>query len=368
MRNSGVALNKDSQSQSMSTPSKRPSRSDTEIPHSEFRIPNSEGGGTEVDLPALIALRGEAKHLDIAPRGKVLATRSGGHLSRFRGRGMEFDESRIYQPGDDPRNMDWRVSARSGRPHVKLFREERERPVWLLVDLGPTMRFGTRVAFKSVIAAHAAALLAWATADRGDRVGGLVFDESRRFERRPAARTHGLLPLLNAVSELSKSPPNESSRSDSTIAHSEFQIPHSDGGHGSVSAAAQHLVQLVHPGSLVFLLSDFTGLAEADGSWLARLSAGSELVLVQVYDPLEAAPPPPGRYPVTDGRRRALVDTAAEAQRAAWYQRFSDRVSLLEKLGLHYHAHLMALGTHQPVGESLSMGLRPQNLRAGGIR
>ena len=136
----------------------------------------------------------EAARLDIGPRGKVLATRNGGHLSRFRGRGMEFDESRIYQPGDDPRNMDWRVTARSGRPHVKLFREKRERPVWLLVDIGPRMRFGTRVAFKSVIAARAAALLAWAAADRGDRVGGMVFDESRSFERRPATRAHGLLP------------------------------------------------------------------------------------------------------------------------------------------------------------------------------
>lgn len=384
----------------MNTPSKNPSRSDSAIPHSEFRIPNSArspfhipnsaGDGTEVDLPALIALRQEAKHLDIAPRGKVLATRSGGHLSRFRGRGMEFDESRIYQPGDDPRNMDWRVTARTTRPHVKLFREERERPVWLLVDMGPAMRFGTRVAFKSVIAARAAALLAWAAADRGDRVGGLVFDESRHFERRPAARTRGLLPLLNALSDLSKPPSNngefgmrnaefrsafgatsstkEPSRSDSTIPHSELRIPNSQGGHPSLSAAARHLVHLVRPGSLLFLLSDFAGLTRADGAWLARLSAGSELVLVQVYDPLEAAPPPPGRYAVTDGRRRGLVDTAAEAQRAAWYQRFSDRVSLLEELGLHHHSHLIALGTHQPVGDSLSLGLAPRRRRSGGIR
>jgi len=308
----------------------------------------SATNGADIDLAGLIALRAEAKHLNIAPRGKVLATRSGGHLSRFRGRGMEFDESRIYQPGDDPRNMDWRVTARTTRPHVKLFREERERPVWLLVDIGPAMRFGTRVAFKSVIAARAAALLAWAAADRGDRVGGLVFDESRHFERRPAARTRGLLPLLKALSE--------------------DPLPGEDGGHPSLSAAARHLVHLVRPGSLVFLLSDFTGLTREDGAWLARLTAGNELVLVQIYDRLEATPPPPGRYAVTDGRWRGLVDTAAEAQRTAWYQRFSDRVSLLEELSLHHRAHLIALGTHQPVGESLSAGLRPRRLRAGGIR
>ena len=106
--------------------------------------------GTQVSLAGLIALRQEAGRLQLAPRGKVLATRSGGHLSRFRGRGMEFDESRVYQPGDDPRNMDWRVTARSTQPHVKLFREERERPVWFLVDNRPGMHFGTRVALSLI--------------------------------------------------------------------------------------------------------------------------------------------------------------------------------------------------------------------------
>jgi uncharacterized protein (DUF58 family) len=119
---------------------------------------HEHSSGVKVSLQDLLALRGEAGRLDLAPRGKILATRSGGHLSRFRGRGMEFDESRVYQAGDDARNMDWRVTARAGTPHIKLFREERERPLWLLVDQGPSMRFGTRVAFKSVVAAQAAAL------------------------------------------------------------------------------------------------------------------------------------------------------------------------------------------------------------------
>jgi len=204
------------------------------------------------------------------------------------------------------------------------------------------------VAFKSLIAARAAALLAWSAVDRGDRVGGLVFDESRHFERGPAARTRGLLPLLKALSE--------------------DPLPGEDGGHPSLSAAAEHLTHLVRPGSLVFLISDFTGLTDVDGTWLARLGAGSEMVLVQVYDPLEAAPPPTGRCAVTDGRRRSLVDTGAEAQRAAWYQRYSGRISLLERLSLLHHAHLISLGTQQPVGETLTQGLMPRRLRTGGIR
>ncbi|MCG6966402.1 MAG: DUF58 domain-containing protein [Chromatiaceae bacterium] len=320
----------------------------------------SVNDGTRIDLKALIALRLEAGRLQLAPRGKVLATRSGGHLSRFRGRGMEFDESRVYQPGDDPRNMDWRVTARSAQPHVKLFREERERPVWLLVDNGPGMRFGTRVAFKSVVAAQAAALLAWAAADKGDRVGGLVFDEHRHVEHRPAARTRGLLPFLNTLADFS-------SATASNWQHRDAKVPPLP-GLVSLSGAAGHLVHLVRPGSLVFLISDFAGLDERDAAWLARLAAGSEVVFVHIYDALEAVAPPSGRYPVIDGERRAVLDTGNVALRSAWSQRFADHVGLLQDSCRRYQTHLVSLRTDQPVGETLSEGLRPRIARAGGIR
>lgn len=296
--------------------------------------------GVVADLAELIALREEARRLAIAPRGKVLATRSGGHLSRFRGRGMEFDETRVYQPGDDVRNMDWRVTARAGSPHVKLFREERERPTWLLVDLGPSMRFGTRTAFKSVVAARAAALLAWATADKGDRVGGLVFDETRHLERPPAARTRGLLPLLKALSGTPG--------------------PGTQGGYSGVTEAAGHLLQRVRPGSLVVVLSDFSGLSSGAVAWLAELAALSEVVLAQVYDPLEVSAPPPGRYPVTDGTRRGVLDVTAAARREAWDRPFAARASLLGELARRYRAHLLRLRTDEPVGAALARGLRPR--------
>jgi uncharacterized protein (DUF58 family) len=303
-------------------------------------------GGTLADLQSLIALRGEARRLDIAPRGKVLATRSGGHLSRFRGRGVEFDESRVYQPGDDPRNMDWRLTARSGRPHVKLFREERERPVWLLVDNGRSMRFGTRVAFKSVIAARAAALLAWAAADRGDRVGGLVFDETRHVERRPVGRTRGLLPLLKALSTA--------------------PLPGADAGYASLPEAARRLDRLVRPGSLIFLLSDFAGIDREDGAWLARLGRGSEVVMIHVYDPLESSVPPDGRYPAADGERRGLLDTTDRRLRARWQGRFDQHVDRLNELARIHAVHRVALRTDQPVGETLRLGLHPRRRLPGG--
>ncbi len=297
--------------------------------------------GIRVSLAELIGLREQARRLDLAPRGRVLATRTGGHVSRFRGRGMEFDESRIYQPGDDPRNMDWRVTARAGKPHVKLFREERERPVWLLVDQGPSMRFGTRVAFKSVVAARAAALLGWAAVDRADRLGGLVFDEHRHLERRPAARGGGLLPLLDRLA----TPP-----------------PETPGGYGSLAEAAEHLVRLVRPGSLVAIISDYAGIRLDDSRWLAQLAAGSELLLLSVHDPLEDAAPPAGQYPVADGPRRGLLDLRGARARIAYERHCQGRVETLERLATRFHAHLLRLATHEPVGPALARGL---GLRGG---
>ena len=331
-------------------------------------IQNEINRGTQIDLAGLIALRQEAGRLQLAPRGKVFATRSGGHLSRFRGRGMEFDESRVYQPGDDPRNMDWRVTARSAQAHVKLFREERERPVWFLVDNRPAMHFGTRVAFKSVIAAKATALLAWAAADKGDRVGGLVFDEADYTERRPAARMRGLLPLLNVLAGFAGDPAERMSDGKASgMQASPLRLPGSSRT-SSLSAAASRLAQQVRPGSMVFLVSDFSGLGEQDGAWLARLSAGSELVLLHVHDPLEAEAPPAGRYAVTDGANRALLDTGNATLRDSWSRHFADRVALLEGLCRRYQAHLIGLRTDMPVGETLSRELRPRLAHLGGIR
>lgn len=294
--------------------------------------------GIRADLKELIALRAQARRLDLAPRGRVLATRGGGHLSRFRGRGMEFDESRVYLPGDDPRNMDWRVTARAGTPHVKLFREERERPVWLLVDQGPSMRFGTRVAFKSVVAARVAALLGWAAVDRGDRVGGLVFDEARHLERRPAARGAGLLPLLERLA-------------------APVEPGMGEGGWTSPAAAASHLAALVRPGSLIALVSDFADLDQPDGAWIARLASGTELLLVLVHDPIEASAPPAGRYPVLMDGRRGILDLTGAGARTRYQAAFERRLALLERLARLHGAHWLRLSTVDPVGPALALAL-----------
>lgn len=296
-------------------------------------------GVVDISLTRLIACRAEARRLGLATRGRVLATRAGSHLSPFRGPGMDYDESRVYVPGDDPRAMDWRVTARAARAHVKVFREERERPVWLLVDQRIGMRFATRVAFKSVIAARAAALLGWAAVERGERVGGLVFDESTHTEQRPRPRQHALLGLLGA---LAASP----------------QPARRGTGYARLAAAVDRLQQLRADGGIVFVISDFADVGTNNhDDWLRRLGQRCEVALVAVHDPIEEMAPPAGHWPVLAGGGRRLLDTTS-AGRRAWYEHgFRRRREGLADLARRRGAHLLTLRTDWPVGASLARGL-----------
>jgi uncharacterized protein (DUF58 family) len=302
-------------------------------------------GVASISLKRLIACSAEARRLGIGSRGRVLATRAGSHLSPFRGSGVDYDESRVYVPGDDPRSMDWRVTARAGRAHVKLFREERERPILLLVDQRAAMHFATRVAFKSVIAARAAALLGWAAVARGERVGGLVFSEQASAEQRPAPRQGGLLRLLRA---LSGERPAETSRA---------------GGCLRLADAVERLLRLPLDGGVVFVLSDFAD-ADVDPAWIARLAQHAEVALVAVHDPIEETAPPAGLYPVAGPPGRRTLDTRS-AGRRAWYERgFQRRRQRLADLALRHRAHLLTLRTDWPVGPALARGLGQPEARS----
>ena len=216
---------------------------------------------------------------------------------------MEYSESRIYLPGDDIRSIDWRVTARTGRPHTKLFHEERDRPVLFVVDLGEHMRFGTRRAFKSVVAAEAASLLAWAAAEGGDRVGGLVVSGGHAAESRVRSGKPGALALIRA------------------LAGTESEVGTPAVGTGFDDALAR-AYRVVRPGSLVIAISDFSRLRDSTDRHLARLREHSDLLCVWVYDRLEAVPPPPARYPIGDGRRTAFLDTRSGEVVRAVSQRF----------------------------------------------
>ena len=258
--------------------------------------------GIAPELPRLLALRFAARQLDIRRRSRALAQLAGRQRSNFRGRGLEFDEVRGYQPGDDIRAIDWRVTARTGSAHTKLFHEERERPVLLLVDQRASMRFGSRCCFKNVLAAELCALLGWSALAASERVGALlVWDEGHR-ELRPRNSRRSLLSILAALAE-----------------------PQSAGLTAAPALDFADMLltarRIARPGSSLFLISDFCdATGDAAREQLFQLARHAEITAVQCGDPLETALPPPGRYAVTNGRTRCELDTAATSLRARFQQ------------------------------------------------
>ncbi|GBL46446.1 hypothetical protein PA3071 [Sulfuriferula multivorans] len=305
--------------------------------------PSPDDGVVRVSLSSLIALHHDAESLVLQP-GRIRSPVSGGYRSPFKGRGMEFDEVRPYMQGDDVRILDWRVTARTGRPHTKLFREERERAVLLWVDLRHTMFFATQGAFKAVRAAQAAALLGWRAVSQGDRLGALLFSETTHIELRPK---RGKAALLHVLSQIAK--------------HAAWQQRAApNDALSAANALNQTLVRLrrvAQPGSLIILISDFARLNGQGSAHLARLSRHSDLILADIHDPLEAELPPPGHYRVSDGERFLALATEDTQLRERYREGFIQQQAVLQQLCRRYGMTLLSLTTAENPLAALRGGL-----------
>lgn len=268
--------------------------------------------GVIAELNELIGLRRYAQSVHYKPEGRVL--RSGNHLSKLRGRGMDFAEVRNYQPGDEVRHMEWRVTARTGRPHVKIYQEERERPVILLTDFNPSMIFGTRVAFKSVVAARLTAMLAWTAIKQGDRVGGLFFSATEHSEFMPRGRDSGVLPMLASLSQYTDQ--TDSQRGEKPRLLSDALI---------------RLRRVIRPGSILVLISDFYFMDAECEKHLNRLRAHNDVLAYHICDRIELAPPKPQQYAITNGQQEIILDTSIVSVNNAYAQYFQEKTEELKE-------------------------------------
>lgn len=293
-----------------------------------------------VSQAGLIRLAGPARAIALNVL-RVNSLQTGAYVSRFRGRGMEFDESRPYQPGDDPRSIDWRVTARSTTAYTKLFREERERPVLVAVDLRSNMHFATQGCFKSVNASRAAALLSWAAHHRGDRLGGLIFGDTTHRELKPRL---GRRAALRFVHELVEHPDWHASDTDSRNEDALIQ-------------AMSALRRVARPGSLVVVISDFAGFTRAAQSYLSSVAHHNEVLAVFLNDPLERKLPPPGRYRLVSPNDELAIDTYATPARRDYEHAFEERLVELEKFCLRYGVHLMPMSTDDDPVSTLQTAL-----------
>ena len=303
--------------------------------------------GVNVVLDDLIAMRLRAHRLERFAQ-RVAGSHAAVHASRFRGRGVDYAESRAYQPGDDIRQMDWRVTARTGRPHTKLFQEERERSVLLVISCNPGMRFGTRVRFKSVQAARTAALIAWAIALSGDRVGAIGYGPGLNAEVKPGGGVRGALRCLRALVEW-----------DGITRGATATVP--------LSQALQRAQRLARPGTQIILLSDGFDCDAAAEPALSLLANHCDVAAVLLSDALEHQAPPPARYALQGESGRVLLDFSAQRTRARWPALFDERREQLVGMLKRRALNSAVLDTHaepEPVLRTL-LGFDARRRKAG---
>jgi uncharacterized protein (DUF58 family) len=283
-----------------------------------------------VTLDDLLRLQHRAKGFSFLPKQPVHSLLAGRHASRLRGRGLEFEELRPYYEGDDVRAIDWPSTARTGSPQLRVYTEERDRSVILLVDQRLAMFFGSRRAMKSVVAAEAAALAAWRVTSLGDRIGGIVFSENGIDEIRPRARRAAIGPLFDAIVRQ-----NNKLRADDPRASDPSLLN---------PAISRALRVLPHDG-LLTLITDGAGANQETVRLITEVTAHNDALVVFVFDPLEEKLPGIGRVNVAEGGQQIETDMSRRGLQTNFAAGFKERRQAVEGFSRRRAIPVMPLTT-----------------------
>jgi uncharacterized protein (DUF58 family) len=297
-----------------------------------------EHPGVYARLDDLMRLRYQASGFSFLPRRPVHSILSGRHSSRLRGRGLNFEELRNYLPGDDTRNIDWRVTARTGEPHVRVYTEEKDRTVWLLVDQRISMFFGSVERMKSVVAAEAAAIAAWRVLSQGDRVGALVYDD-QDLRVIPAHRS------AERVSQILKC----IVRKNRALEAGNAVRP----GLGMLNHALRRVSAMARHDCLICLIGDGTGIDRETRRHVTRMTEHNDVLSVFIYDPLERQMPEAGRLVFSDGLSQVEFDTTKKSLREAYRNDFQQRLDLMTDTSRRHAIPLLQVHTGAPVLEQV---------------
>ncbi len=298
--------------------------------------PHSDG--VNVCLAELLHYRKQAIRW-LPPALSIWSQLSGQHGSRQKGRGMNFSEVRPYQPGDDIRAIDWRVTARTGKTHTKLFTEEREQPVMLLVDLSASMKFGSQLMLKSVQATHFASLISWLAVSQQDRIGAVIYNGIRLRECKPTARQQGPLRIIHALME----------------AHAEMlETEKVQASTEGWQDALRHLHHLCPKGSEIAIISDFYSLSATDKRRLSQLRQHNRIQFVQVFDPLEQGQTDfRGHELVADDRQTAWLDFSARKTRDSLEQQYLHHQAFIAEMARSLAVPLHSVSAATPLLQQL---------------
>ncbi len=292
------------------------------------------------DFNELIAFKDRKLDKLNVSRRKVSSTAPGNHHSPFRGQGLDFDAVREYVPGDDIRNIDWRVTARTGSPHLKLFKEEKERHTIICVDMNASMRFGTRNTFKSVQAARCASFLGWRALAHQDRISSCFFgDVPSGLQYVSSKRTRQALCMMLKA----------------------FTKPPIEQHHVPMSTALQHISKVAHPGSLVYLISDFmdldSGISKESG--LSRLSKSCDVIFISINDIADQILAPVGVMGFCgENKEKIYVNTDSIKGRDNYRAQWKENRNHLNSLTRRFKIPLIALSTESDIHRDLHFGLK----------
>lgn len=288
--------------------------------------------GINSDIKELLALRHHATNIEFFNKMKVSSAQTGNRLSIARGRGMDFEEVRRYQPGDDIRLIHWPLTARLGKPYTKIYKEERERAVYLLVDQSHSMQFGTRVCFKSVLAAKIAAIFGWAALNHHEQIGGVVFNDNSAEFIKPKLSRKSMLDLFNLITN-------------------DQGLKQHNGG---MNNALKLVYKKLQSGSIVIVISDYFTMDQETQTYLRLIGQKSELINVLVYDPLEASlPASGGHYSFTDNGKLQL-DISANTKTCKLYSTpFENRLAGIKQPG----QQLLQIATNDDLVQKINYGV-----------
>ena len=316
-----------------------------EYPRVKPRIAEpSPAQGVYAELDDLVRLQFKATGFSFLPRQPIHSILAGRHASRLRGRGLNFEEIRGYLPGDDVRNIDWKVTARLREPHVRVYTEEKDRPALLLVDQRMSMFFGSRRAMKSVVAAEAAALAAWRVLSSGDRVGAVVFGDDDVTEIRPHRSEERVMQILRAVVD----------------ANRRLSVKPRGSGENRPAAnplklndALQRVLRLAHHDYLVALITDGFGADDESVRMITSLCEHNDVMTLFIHDALEAEMPDAGRLVMSEADLQLEVNTSDTRLRQEFQSDFEQRQRRMQDISRTRSIPFLPIRTSEGVAEQV---------------
>ncbi len=295
-----------------------------------------------VGMDSLRRLQFKARGFSFSSRQPANSILSGKNVSKLRGRGLNFEELRHYRPGDDIRAMDWKATQRTGKPHIKVYTEERERNVYLIIDQRSSMFFGSQHKMKSVIAAEVAALIAWRIIDSGDRVGALIYSDLEMKVIPPKRGRQHVIRLLASIVDFNQRLKAQPSEVDTSA---------------SINAALSKMVSVVGHNALVILVGDGYGWNDTTTASLKKVRAHNEVIACNVIDPLEMKLPKMDEMIVSDGRHQIQFSSGDKKIQSRYQQELQSRLQAYQKVAQRYRVPLVTIDTHTAVEDQLRKAL-----------